>query len=381
MTTDTPAALPGYFTKASHAFMELDISSDYQGVSNMSGPPTRAPPVPPLHHHDPENPWAEGNSLTTTIFDGNLGNPIDIFTPEGYAHSNLDMAQRSIEGGTPHGITANAVPKSRTTTLLPDLSSRQGVATQMEEQGAYVQSTNGPFNPNNALADDRYLLNSCISADCGDDSVFPSNLEPKFAVPYSGMGDTTRNCWTLQCPTGVSGHTGHAENNRLGYISSGSGCEDLGETDSVRDMFPSAVVRELGNVIKPATDMDVQQDMVCVKSEDTTSVGPSLSIDYDEIQEIWRQLSSLGNPSKQANDQIPNPDPSTLNSHAVSVDAPAAGTSYKRTRAEQLSRYREKKMRRATHPKIRYKLLKANADRRPRIKGRFVKKSEMANSS
>mmetsp|Transcript_34048 Transcript_34048/g.101278 ORF Transcript_34048/g.101278 Transcript_34048/m.101278 type:complete len:255 (-) Transcript_34048:1286-2050(-) len=46
-------------------------------------------------------------------------------------------------------------------------------------------------------------------------------------------------------------------------------------------------------------------------------------------------------------------------------------------RAESLKRYREKKARRAlTKGMIRYKLRKINADARPRIKGRFVKKSE-----
>ena len=119
-----------------------------------------------------------------------------------------------------------------------------------------------------------------------------------------------------------------------------------------------------------------------MKSEDAGSVGPCLSIDYDEIQEIWRRLTSMGNSSsktKADDDQIPQTQDTSSDS---AVEAPAAGgASYKRTRAEQLSRYREKKMRRASQPKIRYKLLKANADRRPRIKGRFVKKSEMAASS
>ncbi|EFJ40510.1 hypothetical protein VOLCADRAFT_69449, partial [Volvox carteri f. nagariensis] len=39
-----------------------------------------------------------------------------------------------------------------------------------------------------------------------------------------------------------------------------------------------------------------------------------------------------------------------------------------------LERYREKKARRLYTKKIRYQLRKINADKRPRIKGRFVKK-------
>jgi len=48
-----------------------------------------------------------------------------------------------------------------------------------------------------------------------------------------------------------------------------------------------------------------------------------------------------------------------------------------RTRTQCLQRYREKKARRLYTKKIRYELRKINADRRPRIKGRFVKKEEL----
>lgn len=41
-----------------------------------------------------------------------------------------------------------------------------------------------------------------------------------------------------------------------------------------------------------------------------------------------------------------------------------------------LTRYREKKARRSYGKTIRYAMRKVNADRRPRIKGRFVKVSQ-----
>lgn len=46
-------------------------------------------------------------------------------------------------------------------------------------------------------------------------------------------------------------------------------------------------------------------------------------------------------------------------------------------RAAAIARYREKKKRRAFTKKIRYQMRKINAERRPRVKGRFVKRSEM----
>jgi len=47
-------------------------------------------------------------------------------------------------------------------------------------------------------------------------------------------------------------------------------------------------------------------------------------------------------------------------------------------RQASLARYRAKKARRLSANTIRYHLRKVNADARPRIKGRFVKKSDLA---
>jgi hypothetical protein len=65
--------------------------------------------------------------------------------------------------------------------------------------------------------------------------------------------------------------------------------------------------------------------------------------------------------------------------HAVAAAAAAAAAAepFLRTRAEALARYREKRANRTHAKKIRYHLRKVNADKRPRIKGRFVKKGEL----
>ena len=49
---------------------------------------------------------------------------------------------------------------------------------------------------------------------------------------------------------------------------------------------------------------------------------------------------------------------------------------FAKQRQECLKRYREKKARRGQTKMVRYQLRKINADRRPRIKGRFIKKGE-----
>lgn len=77
--------------------------------------------------------------------------------------------------------------------------------------------------------------------------------------------------------------------------------------------------------------------------------------------------------------QAPCPPPAPLQ-RALST-APFADTvqgSFMRTRTDCLERYREKKACRLYTKKIRYQLRKINADRRPRIKGRFVKKEDLA---
>ena len=290
MTIDTPAVPPGgYFSKASDSFMDFDLSSsEYQQcVGSVSGPQA---PVAPLgdNAHPIADSWAvAGNPLTaaSSMFDGNLGNSIDIFSsPKGYDAecSNLDMmAKRSVEGGAPQGISAanasQSVTKSRhsTTTLLPTNPSRRGIsgAAHMEEHGggAYVST----LNPSDALATDRCLLDSCIRANNSDDGgIFASSnmddpsmrLDEVHPYPAAPSHGTAHNRWTtaLPCPTG---HT-QTDNNLSGYISSGSGCEDLGQTDTFCEMFPSssAIVRDLvGNAIRPATAaMDVKQQGMAV---------------------------------------------------------------------------------------------------------------------
>ncbi|WIA36742.1 hypothetical protein OEZ86_008012 [Tetradesmus obliquus] len=67
-----------------------------------------------------------------------------------------------------------------------------------------------------------------------------------------------------------------------------------------------------------------------------------------------------------------------ISCRAAAAAAAAAAEPFVRTRAEALARYREKRANRTHAKKIRYHLRKVNADRRPRVKGRFVKKGELA---
>lgn len=69
----------------------------------------------------------------------------------------------------------------------------------------------------------------------------------------------------------------------------------------------------------------------------------------------------------------PMPAPSAF----YGADSPAAQTA-RLARQRSLERYRQKKARRGFGKKIRYQARKVNADKRPRVKGRFVKADEGA---
>ena len=72
------------------------------------------------------------------------------------------------------------------------------------------------------------------------------------------------------------------------------------------------------------------------------------------------------------------PRQSSSGDHDLAPKAEGQPEELSRTREQQLQRYRDKKVKRLLQPAVRYKLRKANADQRPRIKGRFVKKHEEA---
>lgn len=80
-------------------------------------------------------------------------------------------------------------------------------------------------------------------------------------------------------------------------------------------------------------------------------------------------------PPQPAPAAAPQPAPQPL--QAAPPSKPPADDGFVRSRAACLERYREKRARRAYTKKIRYQLRKINADKRPRVKGRFVKKEDL----
>ncbi|KXZ44490.1 hypothetical protein GPECTOR_67g331 [Gonium pectorale] len=135
---------------------------------------------------------------------------------------------------------------------------------------------------------------------------------------------------------------------------------------------------------QPSTGLFVPIDQTGMGGADVIKSEPLSEGAVGTYGEATQRCSSSPSPSPACEPQAVPEQPQKRASAArpqpsaqVQSAAQQAGV-HIRTRAECLERYREKKARRLYTKKIRYQLRKINADKRPRIKGRFVKKEELA---
>ena len=120
--------------------------------------------------------------------------------------------------------------------------------------------------------------------------------------------------------------------------------------------------------------------------EDWTSPF-DLDLDFGSVFDSWDESTLLfGAPQTTgAGDRSVAPSVARAQQPAASTVAPEQTSSedsedvdeFTRNRRACLERYREKKRNRRFSKKVRYHLRKMNADRRPRYKGRFIKKGEV----
>ncbi|GFR50121.1 hypothetical protein Agub_g12271 [Astrephomene gubernaculifera] len=131
----------------------------------------------------------------------------------------------------------------------------------------------------------------------------------------------------------------------------------------IKEETPAEAPAHLGPPLPPSHSLPARQPSTLLKAHQTRS------------QAATGAPASAAAVTTTAAAAAPAPpaSPSSLPSGSVSGSAV-----HIRTRAECLERYRQKKARRMFTKKIRYQLRKINADKRPRIKGRFVKKEELA---
>lgn len=101
--------------------------------------------------------------------------------------------------------------------------------------------------------------------------------------------------------------------------------------------------------------------------------GPLLKLDYDGVLEAWSDKAS------PFSDEILGPDSAGADVHArlAQIDLFGEGG----MREASVLRYKEKRRTRLFSKKIRYQVRKLNADQRPRMKGRFVRRPNASNPS
>lgn len=136
----------------------------------------------------------------------------------------------------------------------------------------------------------------------------------------------------------------------------------------------------------------VVPDLNFLDMDDWTSPF-DLDLDFNSIMYEWEDQSVFNMPTHEATQLAPTmasplsevseeSEPKTETSDSE-VAEPAQEQSkpeedeFTRNRRLCLERYREKKRNRKFSKKVRYHLRKMNADRRPRYKGRFIKKGEV----
>ena len=106
-----------------------------------------------------------------------------------------------------------------------------------------------------------------------------------------------------------------------------------------------------------------------------------LELDFDDILREWEDQTiyeNLFGEQPSSTGMNLSESESKDSSNTILIDTPVISKDeFARNRKACLERYREKKRNRKFNKKVRYHLRKMNADRRPRYKGRFIKKGEV----
>ncbi|KAG2245249.1 hypothetical protein Bca4012_024218 [Brassica carinata] len=110
----------------------------------------------------------------------------------------------------------------------------------------------------------------------------------------------------------------------------------------------------------------------------------ALKLDYDQIMEAWPDKGTLyvdGEPPQTVPDLHASADVFTSGGEAGSLwavpEMETTGTLWRGHREASLLRYKEKRQSRLFSKRIRYQVRKLNAEKRPRVKGRFVKRDDL----
>nr|GMD25308.1 protein CHLOROPLAST IMPORT APPARATUS 2 [Ipomoea batatas] len=145
----------------------------------------------------------------------------------------------------------------------------------------------------------------------------------------------------------------------------------------------SSVNEDSGDQKPVLSQQQEQESMFRVKSQDENNdddeyhqeinmaASLNLSLNYQHVLDAWSDRGTLW-----AHDNTAFSLPNNPNNHSYMGEVPVMDNEERSTRREaSVMRYKEKRQTRLFSKKIRYQVRKLNAEKRPRLKGRFVRKA------
>ncbi|XP_031123119.1 zinc finger protein CONSTANS-LIKE 7 [Ipomoea triloba] len=145
----------------------------------------------------------------------------------------------------------------------------------------------------------------------------------------------------------------------------------------------SSVNEDSGDQKPVLSQQNEQESMLRVKSQEENNdddeyhqeinmaASLNLSLNYQHVLDAWSDRGTLW-----AHDNTAFSLPNNPNNHSYMGEVPVMDNEERSTRREaSVMRYKEKRQTRLFSKKIRYQVRKLNAEKRPRLKGRFVRKA------
>ncbi|QDZ24066.1 CCT domain-containing protein [Chloropicon primus] len=143
-------------------------------------------------------------------------------------------------------------------------------------------------------------------------------------------------------------------------------------------IVPEFKAPEPKQVAQPPQVPAVPTDLDFLDNMDWTSPF-ELDLSFDSVFDAWDDNNLAFSPpaEPQVAPAAFERSPQTSSGAETTASSDEEVDAFTRNRRACLERYREKKRNRRFSKKVRYHLRKMNADRRPRYKGRFIKKGEV----
>ncbi|KAL2644959.1 hypothetical protein R1flu_012546 [Riccia fluitans] len=257
----------------------------------------------------------------------------------------------------------NRGPPRHSTYLFPSNLSSQEQA-QMQAFDVKLERS----NPEDAQINFDEIPGDCSRSPFGPPS---GRAEPDYAYEFMVFDDCDEDEAALNSPGAAAGGVDPSFGNFDTVSSAAPGDEELPKIEEVEEKKKK--VLEISLPLTNDTGNGMNQSM----KEEEQSPGPALRLNYADVLTAWSDRGSVWTGGPAGAQRVPEASTSTDGGanpdHGVvpMLSGEDGGSSAREAR---MNRYREKRQNRLFSKKIRYEVRKLNAERRPRMKGRFVKR-------